>query len=94
MKIELKTHYSGIPAGGAKYAPGIYDTAKGDMPHRLALYLLNTEQAVVVKSEDFSEEIDALVGLAADQGVTDNNEDTPPDMPSKPAQRGKKGKTQ
>lgn len=76
MIIQLNQHYSGLLAGRAKYSPGQYDTAKGDMPHALALYLLNTEQAVAVP-EAFSQEITALATLAAAQGVVDANKDMP-----------------
>lgn len=88
MIIQLNGHYSGLLAGRAQYAPGRYDTAKGEMPHSLALYLLNTEQASEVKPEAFSAEVEALATLAADQNAPSANEDT---LALKPSRRKSKG---
>lgn len=49
MRIELLGHYSGVAAGRAQYAPGIYDTALGAMPLDLARYLVNTGHAVLLE---------------------------------------------
>lgn len=92
MVIELTQHYSGLLAGRAQYAPGQYDTAKGDMPHALALHLLNTEQAVEVKpaasaKKPLSEEVEALATL----NEASDDEDTSPALPGKASRRKSKG---
>lgn len=49
MKIQLPSHYSGVAAGRAQYAPGVYDTTLGAMPLDLAAYLVETGHAVLLE---------------------------------------------